>query len=343
MFDTIADNIIGFGPVFAVIWIVTIGCILLRPQRFFNSFLLMTAIMVTILFVSGFMSDTAGDYFLLACFLLVMVALFLVPVLLTVNGIQMLRREGFSLSHVLSLALGVFVGAGEIATVLYVLGLSEFIPFGNNLWTLFAAFTVFYFSFLVLCFVLYSVFIQIMPRRMDFDYVIIHGSGLLGGEKLTPLLQARVDKAIEIYGKCAKKPVVIPSGGQGPDEKISEAQAMKDYLMTRGIPEEHIVPEDASATTEENLINSKAIIDARDGRKKTALVSSNYHIYRCLRLARKLRLKCTGIGAKVALYYWPSALIREFLAVFLTKGFLIWSLLGYLLFVSPVLFALLSK
>ena len=118
---------------------------------------------------------------------------------------------------------------------------------------------------------------------------------------------------------------------------------MKDYLLTRGIPEEHIVPEDASATTEENLINSKAIIDARDGRKKTALVSSNYHIYRCLRLARKLRLKCTGIGAKVALYYWPSALIREFLAVFLTKGFLIWSLLGYLLFVSPVLFALLSK
>ena len=343
MFDTIADNIISFGPVFAVIWIVTIGCILLRPQRFFNSFLLMTAIMVTILFVSGFMSDTAGDYFLLACFLLVMVALFLVPVLLTVNGIQMIRREGFSLSHVLSLALGVFVGAGEIATVLYVLGLSEFIPFGNNLWTLFAAFTVFYFSFLVLCFVLYSVFIQIMPRRMDFDYVIIHGSGLLGGEKLTPLLQARVDKAIEIYGKCAKKPVVIPSGGQGPDEKISEAQAMKDYLLTRGIPEEHIVPEDASATTEENLINSKAIIDARDGRKKTALVSSNYHIYRCLRLARKLRLKCTGIGAKVALYYWPSALIREFLAVFLTKGFLIWSLLGYLLFVSPVLFALLSK
>ena len=342
MFDTIADNIQSFGPVFAVIWILTIGCVLLRPQRFFNSFLLMIAIMVTILFASGFMSDTAGDYFLLACFLLVMLALFLVPVLLTVNGIQMIRREGFSLSHVLSLALGIFVGAGEIATVVYVLGLSEFIPLGNNLWTLFIAFTVFYFSFLVLCFVLYSVFIQIVPRRMDFDYVIIHGSGLLGGEKLTPLLQARVDKAIEIYGKCAKNPVVIPSGGQGPDEKVSEAQAMKDYLLTRGIPEERIVPEDASATTEENLVNSKAIIDARGGRKRTALVSSNYHIYRCLRLARKLKLKCTGIGAKVALYYWPSALIREFIAVFLTKGFLIWSLLGYLLFVSPVLFALLS-
>ena len=342
MFSTVIDNIQNFGPVFAIVWILTIACVLLRPQRFFNSFLLMIALMVTVLFVSGFMSDNAGDYFLLACFLLTMLALFLVPVLLTVNGIQMIRREGFSLSHVLSLALGIVVGIGEIATVVYVLGLSEFIPLGNNLWTLFVAFTVFYFSFLVLCFVLYSIFIQILPRRMDYDYVIIHGSGLLGGEKLTPLLQARVDKAIEIYEKCAKKPVIIPSGGQGADEKVSEARAMKDYLLTRGIPEDHIVLEDASATTEENLVNSKAIIDAREGRKKTALVSSNYHIYRCLRLARKLKLKCTGIGSKVALYYWPSALIREFIAVFLTKGFLIWSLLGYLVFVSPLLFAFLQ-
>ena len=343
MIHTVVDNIQNFGPVFAVVWILTIGCVLLRPQRFFNSFLLMIALMVTVLFVSGFMSDSAGDYFLLACFLLTMLALFLVPVLLTVNGVQMIRREGFSLSHVLSLALGLFVGIGEIAAVIYVLGLSDFIELQGNLGILFVVFTVFYFSFLVLCFVLYSIFIEIVPHRMDYDYVIIHGCGLTGGEKLTKLLQDRVDKAVEIYEKCERKPVIIPSGGQGADERISEAQAMKGYLLTRGIPEEHILLEDASATTEENLINSKAIIDAREGRKKTALVSSNYHIYRCLRIARRLRLKCTGIGAKVALYFWPSALIREFIAVFLTKGFLIRSLLGYLVFVSPLLIALFER
>ena len=116
---------------------------------------------------------------------------------------------------------------------------------------------------------------------------------------------------------------------------------MKNYLLLHGIPEEHILLEDRSATTGENLRNSKAIIDARDGKKKTALVSSNYHIYRCLRLAREMRFKCIGIGADVALYYWPSALIREFIAVFLTKRFLIWSLIGYLLFISPILYGLL--
>ena len=38
----------------------------------------------------------------------------------------------------------------------------------------------------------------------------------------------------------------------------------------------------------------------------------------------------------------PSALIREFVAVFLTKRFLIWALIGYLLFISPLLYALIQ-
>ena len=235
------------------------------------------------------------------------------------------------------------VGIGEIAAVIYVLGLSDFISLYNaDYWILLLIFTVFYFSFLVLSFVIYSVFIQIMPHRMNFDYIIIHGCGLIGGEKLSRLLSNRVDKAIEIYSKCKKKPIIIPSGGKGEDEKLSEAEAMKNYLLEHGIPEEDILPEDKSATTRENLINSKNLIDVKEGKKKTALISSNYHIYRCLRLAKEVGLKCTGIGAKVAFYYWPSALIREFIAVFLEKRFLIRALIGYLLFISPILYALLN-
>ncbi len=343
MVDSITENIRIIGPVFAALWIITVLMTLLRPQRFRNGILLMASLLVTAVFAAGFMGRDAGASFLLACFLGVMLALFLVPVLLIFNGIRMIRKESLCLSHVLSLGLGIIVGIGEIASVIYVLGLSGSIGAGNaDLWVLWIAMTVFYFSALVLCFVLYSVFIQILPHRMNFRYVIIHGCGLAGGERLTKLLSDRVDKAIEIYRKCRVKPVIIPSGGQGSDERISEAQAMTDYLLSRGIPRESIIPEDRSATTEQNLTYSKAIIDAGTGSRKTALVSSNYHIYRCLRLARKAGLRCTGIGAKVALYFWPSALIREFIAVFLTKGFLIPALIGYLLFISPILYALVS-
>ena len=340
--DEITDILRIFGPVFAIIWVITIASIIAKPQNYFNSMLVLGALLVTMLFVSCFFGDYAG-IFLLICFLIVMLGLFMVPLLLIINGIQMIKRESLCLAHVLSLALGIIVGIGEIAAVIYVLGLSDFISLYNaDYWILLLVFTVFYFSFLVLSFVIYSVFIQIMPHRMNFNYVIIHGCGLIGGEKLSKLLSDRVDKAIEIYSRCKNKPVIIPSGGKGEDEKLSEAEAMKNYLLEHGIPEEHILLEDKSATTRENLINSKNLIDVREGKKKTALVSSNYHIYRCLRLAKEVGLKCTGIGARVAFYYWPSALIREFIAIFLSKKFLIWAMIGYLLFISPILYALLN-
>lgn len=341
VFDRIIENFQVLGPIFIFFWAITIIFTFWRPQRYLNSILLMMALAVSLLFISGFLKEDAHAYFLIGCFCLVMIALFMTPVLLIFNGIQMMRRESFSLAHLLSLALGVGIGIGEIATIVYVLSLSGIIDVGNmDRWVMLLAMTVFYFSMLVLSFVIYCIFIQIMPHLMNFDYIIIHGCGLIDGEKMTKLLSNRVDKAIEIYNKCKSKPIIIPSGGQGEDEKLSEAQAMKNYLLENGIPDDSIILEDRSSTTRENLLFSKEIIDSRAGKKKTALVSSNYHIYRCLRYARELGLRCTGIGAKVAWYFWPSALIREFIAVFLTRSFFFWSMAGYLLFISPILYGL---
>lgn len=65
-------------------------------------------------------------------------------------------------------------------------------------------------------------------------------------------------------------------------------------------------------------------------------MSSNYHIYRCLTYARSIGLPCVGIGARVAPYFWPTALIREFAAVCKQPRFLLLSLLGYVLLVFPI-------
>lgn len=104
---------------------------------------------------------------------------------------------------------------------------------------------------------------------------------------------------------------------------------MAQYLRDHGIPYDHILLEDKSLTTLENLQNSKSLIDARPGRKYTVLVTSNYHVYRALRYCRKIGLKCTGVGAHVAPYYWPSALIREFVAIHHEKKHLLLFLAGW--------------
>ena len=152
------------------------------------------------------------------------------------------------------------------------------------------------------------------------------------------LLQNRIDKAIKVYRKDKTPPYLIPSGGRGPDEACSEADSMYFYLLKKGIPAEMIIEEDQSKNTFENLQNAKAIVDSRKGRKKFAFVTSNYHVYRALRHAKKIGLKCTGIGSHVAFYYWPSALIREYIAVHAEKKHLIIFILGWIVCMIPVIY-----
>lgn len=183
----------------------------------------------------------------------------------------------------------------------------------------------------------YCLFLQIIPHKRDFDYVIIHGSGLHKDGTVTQLLKDRCDKAIEVYRKDPSPPILVPSGGQGADEVCSEAMAMKNYLLSQGIPENRIEMEDQSTTTWENLKFSKTLIESFPGRHYVALVTSNYHVYRALRYCSKLNFSCTGIGARVASYYRPSALIREFVAVHREPKHLILFLIGYVLDIAPIL------
>ena len=69
-------------------------------------------------------------------------------------------------------------------------------------------------------------------------------------------------------------------------------------------------------------------------------MTSNYHVYRALRYCKRIGLACTGVGAHVAAYYWPSALIREFVAVHHEKKHLLLFLIGWVLMVFPVILVL---
>ena len=275
--------------------------------------------MLFLLTVSGHYADNILPLMTQA----VLLCILIVPVFLIYNGITMIRREGRHPQSMLSLALGIAILIGE---VILIVAMAEYTRAGDPSRRLIAkdflsvagavyCMTVFYGAVSFVVFMIYTLFLQLIPRKKDFDYVIIHGAGLLDGYRVSRLLQDRLDKALEVYWQDPTPPVLIPSGGRGPDEKLPEAEAMKGYLLEKGVPVKDIIPESRSTTTWENLVYSKEILDRREGRKYTALVSSNYHIYRALRYCRELGLKCTGIGSRVALYYWPSALIREYIAI----------------------------
>ena len=272
-------------------------------------------------------------------FIVIMITLLIVPFFLIHNGIVMIRKEGRCAAHLLSLVLGIVVLIGELLTEFnvvfysYVFGLEAAQKYFSSdafIVQSLIIVTVIYGSLSFVVFMIYSLFLMIIPRKKDFDYVIIHGAGLIDGERVGKLLQDRLDKAIEVYRKDPTPPKLIPSGGRGSDESLSEAEAMKRYLLEQGIPDEDIIIEDQSTTTLENLKFSRNILDGFDGRKYIALVTSNYHVYRALRYCRRVGLKCKGIGSHVAFYFWPSALIREFIAIHTEKKHAILFILGWI-------------
>lgn len=153
----------------------------------------------------------------------------------------------------------------------------------------------------------------------DQDFVIIPGCAIRQDGTLFPLLQGRVDRARELADlqtqKTGKPMIFVPSGGQGADECMSEAAAMKQYLTEQGIPEEQIRTEDRSSNTRENMAFSKDVIFADREKAKVAFTTTNYHVFRTGVCATDAGLRAEGTGSKTRWYFWPNAFVREFIAL----------------------------
>lgn len=145
------------------------------------------------------------------------------------------------------------------------------------------------------------------------DYILILGSGLIG-DCVPPLLKSRLDKGIELKNKFPNAKMIV-SGGQGPDELVSESEAMGKYLIEQGIKESDIIFETESTTTYENLVfSNQKVKDMQTKSPFFTIVSNNFHVLRAAFLSRKVKLKATVAGSYTASYFYPNAFIREYIA-----------------------------
>lgn len=308
-----------------------------EPRQFRNAlYLFVTLVWSSILLVFRLNNYVLG----IALVLIVLLTPILTIVFLLVNTVVVVRNNGFSLTSMLPFLMAGFlillIASPSIVNyfdpdvrhiIVFVLGLFTL----EGLW----------FSFTFVALLLYSWVYRMLPRRRQYDYIIIHGAGL-DGPRPTPLLAGRIDKALELWNKQHQHGKFVVSGGQGADEVVSEAQAMRDYLLEKGVPADAILMEDKSTTTWENLQNSLAVIradramsgdvaacgsvaasggvangatDATSDDFTTAVVTSDFHVFRCAEYAHNLGIKADGIGSHTKGWYWPTAFIREFIAI----------------------------
>jgi len=108
------------------------------------------------------------------------------------------------------------------------------------------------------------------------DAIAVFGAAEYDG-KPSPVFRARLDHALSLYHRGIA-PLIVTLGGNGGDQ-YSEGGVGEDYLESRGVPEEAIIAETESRTTEDSA-RRIAVIARTNGLKRLVIVSDGTHLFR---------------------------------------------------------------
>ncbi len=240
---------------------------------------------------------------------------------LCISNVALICREGKRFVNILGILLSCMLLGGEI-----LLTIADYMASKGSLHTgaplilvnVFAAIYL-YFECMVIGIIIAHAIAASYEPLPDKDYLIVLGCSIRSDGTVSPLLRDRLDRALAFreaqLRETGKDLIFVTSGGQGSDEIISESEAMKRYLMEKGIPEDRILKEDQSTSTFENMKFSKARIEERSAAANVAFSTTNYHVFRSGLYARRVKMRAVGIGARAKWYFWPNALVREFIGL----------------------------
>jgi uncharacterized SAM-binding protein YcdF (DUF218 family) len=144
-----------------------------------------------------------------------------------------------------------------------------------------------------------------VDRAQRADAIIVLGSAVWANERASPALAVRTQHAIQLY-RAGYAPHLILTGGLG-NHPPSEAEVMRRMAVSAGLPENAMVLDDRSRSTEENLANAKAIMDAR-GWQTAIIVSAPYHLLRAETIAQDMGMRVYGSPSRDAQTFSAPAL-----------------------------------
>ena len=128
--------------------------------------------------------------------------------------------------------------------------------------------------------------------------VLVPGSRVFSDERLSAVLQDRVDYAIEIY-KAGKAERLLFSGDHGRTE-YDEVNAMLNYAVSKGVPQEDIFLDHAGFSTYESLYRARDVFCVSD----VIIVTQKFHIYRAVFIAQQLGLETQGVNSDPRRYLY---------------------------------------
>ncbi len=219
------------------------------------------------------------------------------------------------------LNIGNAVGMGlSLLLLLYTVFFAPVNAFVRFLWTKTAgkALLALLAAFVAVCFVLFLVINFCMIRAAHTppapDATVVVLGCKVYGSRPSIMLESRLKAALRYLEEHPDAPCIL-SGGQGPDEGISEAECMYQWLCNAGISPERLYKEAASTSTRENLLFSAKIIEEEGLSPNLAIVTNEFHAYRASLIAGKLSLSDASIPAATPAWLFPTYYLREMFGV----------------------------
>lgn len=189
----------------------------------------------------------------------------------------------------------------------------------GNKWVIsgFILFVLLFISFLTLWH-LVSQYDQAEPPKEHYQVAIVLGAALWN-QQPSPALKERLNLALSLYNQKQVDYLVL-SGGLGIGG-TTEAEGMKQYLVARGVHPDHLLLEDRSSNTKENLKYTAELLKQHRF-KKVVIVSHDYHMYRALNYAEQAGIQASAAPVHSTVLFTPYHKARECLALIKQKVFM---------------------
>lgn len=149
-----------------------------------------------------------------------------------------------------------------------------------------------------------------VPAPGDTQAIIVLGAQVNPDGLPSKQLELRLAEARKAYQ--ANPRVIVVCGAQGKDEPVTEASVMKAWLEQNEVSPKHILMEDQSFNTRQNLENAKKLLG--ESVTNILIITSDYHLPRAMDIAKDLGLNASGIGSPILPEYWIKNHARETLA-----------------------------
>ncbi len=154
------------------------------------------------------------------------------------------------------------------------------------------------------------------------DVALVFGAGVEPSGQPSPYLKARLDLAYDLF-RAGKVRAILVSGDNS-EKYYNEPDAMRRYLVNRGIPAVKVVADYAGLDTYATCVRATLVFGATN----VVAVTQEYHLPRVLATCRSVGLDAVGAGDTTMRdsyrQLWDSYQLREFAADYK----MVWDLLS---------------